>query len=137
MPPPGYVGRAPAFTGATPSRRVQWDWGREKRSINQVGFHLEKIGLLRRRGLTGVVLVSTFIRRAIQPLRLRRLPMWEYTGTADPDRFSDEELTSGETRLRVITITEGTSTANFFGGPLALNHSIKEHLVSLFYRVMW
>ncbi|WVZ69946.1 hypothetical protein U9M48_018659 [Paspalum notatum var. saurae] len=118
MPPPGYVGRAPAFTGAAPSRRVQWDWGREKRSVNQVGFLLEKIGFLCRRGLTGVVLVSTFIQRAVQPLRFRHFPMWEYTGAADPDRFSGEELTSAEIRLRVIAITEGTSTANFFGSPL-------------------
>ncbi|WVZ79793.1 hypothetical protein U9M48_027329 [Paspalum notatum var. saurae] len=136
MPPPGYVGRAPAITGAAPLRRVQWDWDREKRSINQVGFLLEKIGLLRRRGLTGVLLVSTFIRRAVQPLRFRHFPMWEYTGAADPDRISGEELTSAEIRLRVIAITEGTLTVNFFGGPLALNHSIKEDLVSLFYRVV-
>ena len=91
--PPGYIGRAPAFTGAAPSRQDQWDWGREKRSANQVGFLLEKIGLLRRRGLTGVVLVSTFIQRALQPLRCRRFPMWEYTGAADPDRISGKELT--------------------------------------------
>ena len=106
--------------------------GREKRSANQVGFILEKIGL-RRRGLTGVVLVSTFIRRALQPLRCRRFPMWEYTGVADPDRIFGEELTPTEIRLRVIAITEGTSTANFLGGPLALNHSIKEDLVGFFY----
>ncbi|WVZ95904.1 hypothetical protein U9M48_041611 [Paspalum notatum var. saurae] len=118
----------PAFTGATPLKRAQWDWGREKKSANQVGFLLEKIGLLHRRGLIGVVLVSTFIRRAVQPLRFRRFPMWEYTGAADPDRISGEELTPAEIRLRVIAITEGTSTANFFDGPLALNHLIKEDL---------
>ncbi|WVZ71222.1 hypothetical protein U9M48_019835 [Paspalum notatum var. saurae] len=47
---------------------------------------------------------------------------------ADPDRIFGEELTPAEIRLYVIAITEGTSTANLLGGPLALNHSIKEDL---------
>ncbi|WVZ75398.1 hypothetical protein U9M48_023451 [Paspalum notatum var. saurae] len=132
MPPPNYVGRAPIFTGAAPSKLKQWEWGRDKKHANQVDLLLEKIGAFRRRDLTNAKLVSTFLRRRVQPLRLRCLPMWEYIGSADPDRCSIEEFTPEEVRLLLTAITDGASSASLFGGPPALNHSIRSELVRLF-----
>ena len=95
-------------------------------------FILEKISALRCRDLTGAKLVATFLRKRVQPLRLRRSPMWEYVGMADPDRCSSKELTSEEVRALLTAITEGASSASLSGGPRALNHSIRSELVRFF-----
>ncbi|WVZ84997.1 hypothetical protein U9M48_031962 [Paspalum notatum var. saurae] len=34
VPPPDYVGRAPVFTSVAPSKRKQWEWGRDKKQAN-------------------------------------------------------------------------------------------------------
>ncbi|WVZ80767.1 hypothetical protein U9M48_028220 [Paspalum notatum var. saurae] len=119
--PPNYVGRALVFTGVAPSKQKQWEWGWDKKHANQVDFLLEKINALRRCDLIGAKLVSTFLCRRVQPLWLRRFPMWEYVGLADPDRCSSEELTPEEIWLRLTAITEGAYRR---ASPVALRLSI-------------
>ncbi|KAJ1262321.1 hypothetical protein BS78_09G097600 [Paspalum vaginatum] len=102
--------------------------GQDKRYANQVELLLGKIYTLRRHGLTGTKLVHTFLHRRVQPLWLRQHGVWGYIDIGDLDRSSTDELAPEEVRSRLVTVTEGTSSAPFAGGPLALNHSIKSDL---------
>jgi hypothetical protein len=43
-------------------------------------------------GLDGVRLFSTICARRVVPLAMRRTRIWVYTGPADPDRVSPEEM---------------------------------------------
>ena len=56
--------------------------------------------------VTGLHLVSTFIRRRIQPLQAWVHGMWMYSGSSDPTRTREDELSRDEleTRIRAITL---------------------------------
>ncbi|KAJ1292122.1 hypothetical protein BS78_02G368200 [Paspalum vaginatum] len=96
VPPPSYVGRAPVFTSGAPTKRAEWEWGRDERHANQVELLLERIDTLRRRWLTSTKLVYTFLYRRVQPLRLRQHGIWGYIGIGDPDRSLPNELSPEE-----------------------------------------
>ena len=57
--------------------------------------------------VSGLHLISTFIKRGVQPLWVRAHPMWEFQGAHDPTRLAVQEPLplSGavETRVRGIT----------------------------------
>ena len=55
--------------------------------------------------LTGIQLISTFLKRRIQPLQARAHAMWMYSGLQDPTRTSPEELTSEDLESRVRQVT--------------------------------
>lgn len=131
VPPPNFIGMAPAFTGREPSRIKQWSWGCETRHRNQVNFLLEGMARLRDQGLVGAKLVHVFIRRWIQPCRLRRNGLWAYSGQGDPDRNSPDALTHEDIRTYVGAITEGASSSSSWSAdPTALSASLLSYLVS-------
>ena len=66
--------------------------------------------------LTGVQIMTTFVRRRIQPLQLRSHGMWEYSGSEDPTRVSTEDYSPTEVEKKVRSLTKLTS-ANPFPGP--------------------
>ena len=57
--------------------------------------------------VSGPHLISTFIKRGVQPLRVRAHPMWVFQGAHDPTRLAGEEALPSarevETRVRSIT----------------------------------
>ena len=56
--------------------------------------------------ITGVDLISTWVRRRIQPLQARQHPMWEYSGPADPTRIGQEELSNSEVATHVQLLSK-------------------------------
>ena len=52
-------------------------------------------------GVTGVVIATAFIRRRVQPAKLRAHPMFEYADERDATRESSVELPEEEVRRRV------------------------------------
>nr|TKW26558.1 hypothetical protein SEVIR_3G198100v2 [Setaria viridis] len=62
----------------------------------QVPHLLTKIAVLKKQGLTGVVIDASFLKRRQQPLQFRQTPAYEYSGLDDPSRMSpdvsDEEV---------------------------------------------
>ena len=66
--------------------------------------------------LTGIQIMTTFVRRRIQPLQHRAHGMWEYSGSEDPTRVSTEDYSPTEVERRVRSLTKLTS-ANPFPGP--------------------
>ena len=65
-------------------------------NADQVGELLKRIAMLRRKGVTGATVVSSCLRRQIQPLQYRSHPGFEYTGLRDPSRFSSEKTSRDE-----------------------------------------
>ena len=67
---------------------------------------IEKLLKTTGRVVSGLHLISTFIKRDVQPLRARVHPMWEFQGVQDPTRLTTEPLPSKkavEDRVRAIT----------------------------------
>src|SRR5664279_4755347 len=56
--------------------------------------------------VTSIHLISTFIRRRVQPLQARVHGMWEYVGSSDPTRTREDELSRDELETRVRAITK-------------------------------
>src|SRR5664279_523144 len=55
--------------------------------------------------VSGLHLVSTFIRRRIQPLQARFHGMWMYSGPSDPTSTRGDELSRDELETRIQAIT--------------------------------
>ena len=53
----------------------------------------------------GIHLIATFMRRQIQPLRLRSHPMWADEGPSDPNRMFASDLSDEEVVQKVKSIT--------------------------------
>ena len=53
----------------------------------------------------GIHLIATFMKRQIQPLRLRSHPMWADEGPSDPNRMFEGDLPDDEVVQKVKSIT--------------------------------
>ena len=60
--------------------------------------------------MTGTTVVSSWLRRQIQPLQCRIHPGFENTGLYDPSRFSSEKTGRDEAMVLLYNLFEGVST---------------------------
>ena len=60
--------------------------------------------------MTGATVVSSWLRRQIQPLQSRIHPGFEYTGLHDPSRFLSEKTGRDEAMVLLHNLFEGVST---------------------------
>ena len=60
--------------------------------------------------MTGATVVSSWLRRQIQPLQCRSHPRFEYTGLHDPSRFSSEKTGRDEAMVLLYNIFEGVTS---------------------------
>ena len=67
--------------------------------------------------VSGIQIISTFIRHRVQPLQAMVHAMWQYTGAADPTRVHKEELSTNELETRVRSLTTLTAEDPFPGEP--------------------
>ena len=75
-----------------------------------MGELLTRIAERRREGVTGATVVSSWLRRQIQPLQSRIHSGFEYTGLQDPSRFSSEETSQDEAMVLLHNLFEAVST---------------------------
>ena len=73
--------------------------------------------------MTGATVVSSWLRRQIQPLQCRIHPGFEYTGLYDPSRFSSEKTGQDEAMVLLYNLSEGVSTIPTLPGLLHANNS--------------
>ena len=71
---------------------------------------LKKIAKRRRKGVTGATVVSSWLRRQIQPLLCRSHPGFEYTGLRNPSRFSLEKTGRDEAMVLLYNLFEGVTS---------------------------
>ncbi|KAM0901778.1 hypothetical protein ACQ4PT_019735 [Festuca glaucescens] len=65
----------------------------------------------------GLQILSTFLKRRIQPLQARVHTMWMYSGASDPTRAMVEELSSKELKTRIVSLTRLKCTDPLPGEP--------------------
>ena len=81
---------------------IQWpEWNKKPVDSSQVSKLLARIADLRQKNLTGEAVVFDWMRRRIQPLQARETFGFQYKGTADPSRYSEEEISNREVFSRV------------------------------------
>ena len=79
-------------------------------NADQVGELLMRIATWRRKGVTGATVVSSWLRRQIQPLQSRVHSGFRYTGLYDPSRFLSEKTGRDEAMVLLHNLFEGVST---------------------------
>ena len=60
--------------------------------------------------MTGATVVSSWLRRQIQPLQCRTHPGFKYTGLHDPSRFSSEKTSRDEAMVLLYSLFEGVTS---------------------------
>ena len=60
--------------------------------------------------MTGATVISSWLRRQIQPLQCRTHPGFEYTGLHDPSRFSSEKTSRDEAMVLLYNLFEGVTS---------------------------
>jgi hypothetical protein len=55
---------------------------------------IDKVNLLKEKGLIGMFMASHWLARRVQPLKKRVHLGWEYSGLQDPTRETQEQMTS-------------------------------------------
>ena len=86
----------------TPGPPIQWpEWNMKPIDESQVPELLERIAILRQNNLTGEAIMFDWMRRRIWPLQARETLGFQYQGTADSSRYSEEEISDEEILSRV------------------------------------
>ena len=75
-----------------------------------MGELLKRIAKRRREGVTGATVVSSWLRRQIQPLQCHSRLGFEYTGLYDPSRFSSEKTSRDEAMVLLYNLFEGVGS---------------------------
>ena len=79
-------------------------------NADQVGELLKRIAKRRREGVTGATVLSSWLRRQVQPLQCRNHLGFEYMGLYDPSRFSSEKTSRDEAMVLLYNLFEGVSS---------------------------
>jgi len=98
----------PERTPGPPKQRNEWY--ALAGNADQVGELLKRIAKQQREGVTVATVVSSWLRRQIQPLQCRIHPGFEYTGLYDLSRFSSEKTGRDEAMVLLYNLFEGVST---------------------------
>ena len=81
----------------TPGPPIQWpEWNKKPVDNSQIPELLSRIAELRQRNLTGEAIVFDWMKRRIQPLQARETLGFQYQGTTDSSRYSEEEISDEE-----------------------------------------
>jgi len=81
----------------TPGPPIQWpEWNKKPVDESKIPELLEQIAILRQNNLTGEAVVFDWMKRRIQPLQARETLGFQYQGTTDLSRYSEEEISDEE-----------------------------------------
>ena len=87
------------YSGSSPLVNDRWDKNPvSPAEVQAIQPLLNKISMLKQQGLTGFGIVSSFLRRRVQPLKEREHFGFEHSGAEDPSRMvpalelTDEEV---------------------------------------------
>ena len=89
----------PAITPWPPTQQPEWN--KKLADNSQIPELLARIAELRQKNLTGEAVVFDWMKRRIQPLQARETFSFQYQGTIDLSRFSEEEISNEEVFSRI------------------------------------
>ena len=76
---------------------IQWpEWNKKPVNNSQISKILTRIAKLRQNNLTGESIMFDWMKRRIQPLQARETFGFQYQGTTDASRYSEEEISDEE-----------------------------------------
>ena len=82
-----------------PTQRPEWN--KKPVDNSQIPELLARIAEFRQKNLTGEAVVFDWIKRRIQPLQARETFGFQYQGTIDSSRYSEEEISNEEVFSRI------------------------------------
>ena len=86
----------------TPGPPIQWpEWNKKPVDNSQIPELLARIANLRQKNVTGEAVMFNWMKRRIQPLQARETFGFQYQGTTDSSRYSEEEISDEEVFSRV------------------------------------
>ena len=101
-------GLPPFEAGAEVKKKRSWEHDLSATEAKEADRLLARIKALQNTAgmeVSGIHLISTFIRRRVQPLQARIRPMWEYEGSQDSTRIHKGDLSDEDLEKRVQGIT--------------------------------
>ena len=99
---------------------------------------LERISTLKQQGLTGFGIISSFLRRHVQPLKEQENFGFEYSGAEDPSRMVPAlELTDEEVLERLQKMLKGASVVPLTVSEYCANNPPPAVSCFLFVRVLF
>jgi hypothetical protein len=101
----------PEFAADAPLQRLaRWKHTTTDEEELEVALLVSKVEALRvESNLNGIQLMTTFVRRRVQPLCARPRGMWLYEGSSDSTRIVPTELSTSEIEKRVRVLTKFSS----------------------------
>ena len=98
-----YVGNQwESVPAITPGPPIQWpEWNKKPVNSSQVDEKLARIAGLRQKNLPGEAVIFDWMKRRVQPLQARETLGFQYQGTTDSSRCSEEEILDEEVFSRV------------------------------------
>jgi hypothetical protein len=91
-----------SVSAITPGPPIQWpEWNKKPVDKSQLPELLARIADLRQKNVTGEAVMFDWMKRRIQPLQAREMLGFQYQGTTDSSRYSEEEISDEEVFSRV------------------------------------
>jgi DNA polymerase III delta prime subunit len=87
------------ITPGPPIQRLEWN--KKPVDNSQIPELLSRIAELKQKNLTGEAVVFDWMKRRIQPLQAWEMLSFQYQGTTNSSRFSEEEISSEEVFSRI------------------------------------
>ena len=113
----------PGFQGQPPVVRSSWTEAPQTWEQAGVMVLMARLCAAIEAGVIGVVVVTTFIYRRVQPSKLRAHPMYEYSDDQDATWESAEELSEEEVRRRVGKLMAQGTDLDISGRPPPFSRS--------------
>ena len=122
--------RLGSFPSITPDAPIQWpEWNKKLVDESQIPQLLERIAVLRQNMLTGEAVMFDWMKRRIQPLQARESLGFQYQGTTDPSRYSEEEISNDVVFSRVQRLLKNLKKIPVVPGTFSATNPPKQVLV--------
>ena len=114
----------PERTPGPPKQRHKWCM--PAGNADQVEELLKWIARRRREGVIGATVVSSWLRRQVQPLQSHIHSGFEYMGLRYPSRFLSEKTGRDEAMVLLYNLFEGVSSISVLLDLFHVNNSLKQ-----------
>src|SRR6187551_3175797 len=99
----------PEKDGWYPRNQANWNSRPTAEEAKDVPAMLKRVQILKDKGLTGVGITFSFMKRRIQPLQERVNLGFQYEGVSDPSRIVPEDISDETVLMRLNRMFTGVS----------------------------
>lgn len=124
------VGKRTSDYLGPPTQRPEWN--KKPVDNSQIPELLARIAEFRQKNLTGEAVVFDWIKRRIQPLQARETFGFQYQGTIDSSRYSEEEISNEEVFSRIQQLLKNVQGVPVVPDTFSATNPPKQEDVELF-----